>query len=315
MATKATRQAFGEALAEAGAENENIVALDADLSKSTMTKLFAAEFPERFFEFGIAESNMIGAAAGLALSGKIPFACSFACFLTGRYETIRISVAYSKAAVRLVGTHAGIGIGEDGNSQMGLEDVSIMRALPNMTVIQPCDEIETKQAVRYLVTHNDGPSYLRLTRQKVPDVNGGDYQFRWGKGVVLRDGSELTIFATGGVVANALAAADALAEEGIHARVVNIHTIKPIDEDLIVRCARETGALFTVEDHTVIGGMGGAVAEVVSRHAPVPVYRWGLQNQFGESGSPEALYRKYELDPEGITSRVREFLPSAKLDP
>jgi transketolase len=312
MAAKATRQAFGEALVEVGAENENVVALDADLSKSTMTKLFAAKFPDRFFEFGIAESNMIGAAAGLALSGKIPFACSFACFLTGRYETIRISVAYSKAAVRLVGTHAGIGIGEDGNSQMGLEDVSIMRALPNMTVIQPCDEIETKQAVRCLVTHSEGPSYLRLTRQKLPEVHGDDYRFELGKGVILRDGSNVTIFATGGVVANALAAADALAEEGIHARVVNIHTIKPIDEELIARCARETGALFTVEDHTIIGGMGGAVAETAGQYAPVPVYRWGLPNCFGESGSPEALYRKYELDAEGITRRVRGFLRSTK---
>lgn len=310
MAAKATRQAFGETLAELGAEYPDIVVLDADLSKSTMTKLFAAKFPERFFEFGIAESNMIGAAAGLALSGKIPFACSFACFLTGRYETIRISVAYSKAAVRLVGTHAGIGIGEDGNSQMGLEDVSLMRALPNMTVIQPCDEAETRAAVRYLAGHNEGPSYLRLTRQKLPDVNGGGYRFEWGKGVVLREGSEVTVVASGGVVANALAAAQALSREGIEARVVNVHTIKPIDEDLIVRCARETGALFTVEDHTVIGGMGSAVAEVCAREAPVPVYRWGLQNRFGESGSPVELYRKYELDAEGIARRVREFVGS-----
>jgi len=310
MAAKATRQAFGEALAELGAEHEDIVVLDADLSKSTMTKLFASKFPDRFFEFGIAESNMIGAAAGLALAGKTPFACSFACFLTGRYETIRISVAYSRAAVRLVGTHAGIGIGEDGNSQMGLEDVSLMRSLPNMTVIQPCDEIETRQAVRFLVSHQEGPSYLRLTRQKLPDVNRSNYRFEWGKGVVLREGSRVTVFATGGVVANAVAAADALAGEGICARVVNLHTIKPVDEDLIVRCARETGALFTVEDHTVIGGMGSAVAEVAARRAPVPVYRWGLQNHFGESGSPEALYRKYELDAQGIAERVRRFLGS-----
>jgi len=312
MAAKASRQAFGEALAELGAENENIVALDADLSKSTMTKMFAAAFPDRFFEFGIAESNMIGAAAGLALAGKIPFACSFACFLTGRYETIRISVAYSKAPVRLVGTHAGIGIGEDGNSQMGLEDVSIMRALPNMAVLQPCDEIETKQAVRYLASHTDGPSYIRLTRQKLPDVNGDDYRFEFGKGVVLRVGNDLTVFATGGVVANAVAAADALAKDGIKARVVNIHTIKPIDEELIARCAKETGAFFTVEDHTTIGGMGGAVAEAAAAHVPVPVCRWGLDNRFGESGSPEDLYHKYELDAEGIAKRVREFVGTLK---
>lgn len=312
MAAKASRQAFGETLAELGAENENVVALDADLSKSTMTKLFAAEFPERFFEFGIAESNMIGAAAGLALSGKIPFACSFACFLTGRYETIRISVAYSKAPVRLVGTHAGIGIGEDGNSQMGLEDLTLMRALPNMAVLQPCDEVETKAAVRFMASHNEGPSYIRLTRQKLVDVHKDGYKFEFGKGVVLRNGSDLTIFASGGVVANAVTAADALAKDGLEARVVNIHTVKPIDEELVARCAKETGALFTVEDHTTIGGMGSAVAEAAARHAPVPVYRWGLDNRFGESGSPEDLYHKFELDAEGIAKRVRQFADSLK---
>jgi transketolase len=304
---KASRQAFGEALLEVGRENPNVVALDADLSKSTMTKLFAQEFPDRFFDFGIAESNMIGAAVGMALTGKIPFLASFSCFLTGRYETIRISAAYAKAPIHLVGTHAGIGIGEDGNSQMGLEDVAIMRALPNMSVLQPGDEIETKQAIRYLVSHRSGPTYIRLTRQKLQDVNGPDYKFRFGKGVVLRDGKDLTVVATGGVVYNALAAAEKLVSDGLDVRVVNIHTIKPIDADLLTRCAEETGAVFTVEDHNIIGGLGGAVCETLADTCPVPVKRWGLPDCFGESGSPEGLYEKYQFDPPGIAVNVREF--------
>jgi transketolase len=304
---KASRQAFGEALLEVGRENPNVVALDADLAKSTMTKLFAQEFPDRFFDFGIAESNMIGAAVGMALSGKIPFLASFACFLTGRYETIRISAAYSKAPIHLVGTHCGIGIGEDGNSQMGLEDLTIMRALPNMSVLQPGDEIETKQAIRYLVGHRSGPTYIRLTRQKLQDVNGPDYRFEFGKGVVLRDGKDLTLVATGGVVYNALEAAEKLATDGLDVRVVNIHTIKPIDTELLGRCAEETGAVFTVEDHNIIGGLGGAVCEAIAERHPVPVKRWGLPDCFGESGSPEGLYEKYRFDVSGIAANVREF--------
>ena len=304
---KASRQAFGEALLEVGRENPNVVALDGDLAKSTMTKLFAQEFPDRFFDFGIAESNMIGAAVGMAATGKIPFLASFACFITGRYETIRISAAYAKAPIHLVGTHAGIGIGEDGNSQMGLEDVTIMRALPNMSVLQPGDEIETKQAIRYLVTHRSGPTYIRLTRQKLQDLNGSDYRFQFGKGVVLRDGKDLMVVATGGVVYNALKAAEELASDGLDARVVNIHTIKPIDVELLARCARETGAVFTVEDHNIVGGLGGAVCEALAETHPVPVKRWGLLDCFGESGSPEALYDKYQFDAKGIAAKVREF--------
>lgn len=305
---KASRLAFGEALAEVGETNPRVVVFDADLSKSTMSMLFAKKFPDRFFEMGIQEANMIGAGAGMALSGMIPFVCSFACFITGRYDTIRMSVAYSKAGVRIVGTHAGIGIGEDGNSQMGLEDVGLMRGLPNMIVLQPADELETKQMVRFLANGHDGPAYLRLTRQTLPDVSPEGYRFELGKGVVLREGKDVTCFASGGTVANALVAANRLAEQGIDARVVNLSSIKPIDVDLIVKCARETGRIFTVEDHNVIGGMGSAVCEVLSEHCPTKARRWGLLDKFGESGTPEGLYEKYELDAEGIARRLAEFV-------
>lgn len=306
MPAKATRVSFGEALEELGEKNPNIVVLDADLSKSTMSIKFAKKFPDRFFEMGIAEQNMIGTAAGLALAGKIPFACSFACFLIGRYETIRMSVAYTNANVKLVGTHAGIGIGEDGYSQMGLEDIALMRALPNVSVIQPCDDIETKQAVEYIVGH-EGPVFLRLTRQPLEDVNQAGYKFEFGKGVILRDGKDVTIFATGGVVFNSLLAAGELEKDGISARVVNIHTIKPIDKELIIKCAIETGKIVTVEDHNIVGGLGSAVMEVLSENYPVKVKRIGVE-KFGESGSPKALYEKYGLDPRGIAKMVREFL-------
>ncbi len=305
---KASRLAFGEALAEAGETNSRVVVLDADLSKSTMSMLFAKKFPDRFFEMGIQEANMIGVGAGMALSGMIPFVCSFACFITGRYDTIRMSAAYSKAGVRIVGTHAGIGIGEDGNSQMGLEDVGLMRGLPNMIVLQPADEMETKQMVHFLVNKHEGPAYLRLTRQSLPDVSPAGYRFELGKGVVLRAGKDVTCFASGGTVANALAAANGLSSQGIDVRVVNLSSIKPIDTDLIVKCAKETGRIFTVEDHNVIGGIGSAVCEVLSEHHPAKVKRWGLLDKFGESGTPEALYAKYELDADGIGRRLAEFV-------
>jgi len=218
-------------------------------------------------------------------------------------------LAYSQVPVTLVGTHAGIGIGEDGNSQMGLEDLTIMRALPHMTVIQPADEIETRQVVQFLASRQlKGPAFLRLTRQKLPDLNSEDYKFELGKGVVLRDGGDLTIFATGGVVCHALDAAEEIAKDGIDARVVNIHTIKPIDADLIEKCAKETKAFLTVEDHNIVGGMGGAIAEVLADRGPfnVKVLRWGLQDTFGESGTPEALYEKYMLDAKGIAIKAKE---------
>ncbi len=306
MAAKATRQAFGEALVEIGAKNPRVVVLDADLSKSTMTCLFADKYPDRFFEFGIAEANMIGAGAGLALAGKIPFVCSFACFITGRFDTIRMSVGYSQANVKIIGTHAGVGIGEDGHSQMGLEDIALMRTIPGMTVLQPADELETKQAVAFAAGH-DGPVYIRLTRQKLADVNGPEYVFQPGQGVELASGADMTIFASGGTVQYALQAKEKLAAENIDARVVNIHTLKPVDEELIIRCARETGCLFTVEDHSVIGGLGSAVAETAAEHHPVPVKRWGILDTFGQSGGEKELYRHYRIDAEGIAEAAAGF--------
>ncbi|MDX9754897.1 MAG: transketolase C-terminal domain-containing protein [bacterium] len=308
---KATRQAFGEALAALGETHPQVVALDADLSKSTMTCYFAEKYPDRFFEMGIAEANMIGVGAGLALSGKVPFICSFACFVVGRLDIIRMSIGYTQANVKIVGTHAGIGIGEDGASQMGLEDVAALRAIPGMTIIQPADEIETKQAIAW-AAETEGPMYFRLTRQKLADVNGPQYQFQPGKGVVLAEGRDLTIFATGGTVQGAVGAKAILAEQGIDARIVNIHTIKPIDRDLIATCADETGALFTVEDHNIIGGLGSAVAEVVAETKPVPVKRWGVEDVFGESGTPEGLYEAYEIDAKGIAKHAAAFVKSLK---
>jgi len=307
MAASATRKSFGQALLELGGEYPEIVVLDADLSKSTMSKLFADRYPDRFFEMGIQEANMIGVGAGLALAGKKPFVCSFACFVTGRYDTIRISVAYSQAPVRIVGTHAGIGIGEDGNSQMGLEDLGLMRGLPNMTVIQPADDIETRQAVRWMVEH-DVPSYIRLTRQNVKDVNGPGYEFRIGKAVELLPGRDVTIVVSGGTVFHAVDAAQSLALEGIDAGVVNVHTLKPIDADMIVRSADTTGRIVTVEDHNIIGGLGSAVAEVLAEHGKGRLTRLGLPDVFGESGSPADLYRKYRLDAPGIAASVRDAL-------
>ncbi len=307
MATSATRKSFGQTLLELGGEYPEIVVLDADLSKSTMSKLFADKYPDRFFEMGISEANMIGVGAGLALAGKKPFACSFACFITGRYDTIRISVAYSKAALRIVGTHAGIGIGEDGNSQMGLEDLGLMRGLPNMTVLQPADDIETRQAVRWMA-ENDVPCYIRLTRQNVKDVNGPDYRFRIGKAVELVSGSDVTIAATGGPVFHAVEAASILKSEGVSAAVVNVPTIKPFDSETIARAAGKTGLVVTVEDHNVIGGLGSAVAEALAERGAGRLVRHGLHDVFGESGSPDDLYRKYRLDAPGIAAVVKEAL-------
>jgi transketolase len=304
----ASRKSFGEALLDLGGKDDKIVVLDADLSKSTMSKLFADEYPDRFFEMGISEANMIGAGAGLALAGKKPFICSFACFVTGRYDTIRISVAYSQTPVRIVGTHVGIGIGEDGNSQMGLEDVGLMRGLPNMTVIQPGDDIETKQAVKWMVD-NDVPSYIRLTRQNLESVNGSDYTFELGKAVELVPGDDITIMASGGTVHNSVLAAEMLKKEGISAGVVNVHTIKPIDTDAIVKYAGSTGHIFTVEDHNIIGGLGTAVAEVMATSGVGgKLTRHGLHDAFGESGTYDELYKKYQLDPEGIAAVVKSSM-------
>ena len=311
MANVASRQSFGLALAELGATNPDIVVMDADLSKSTMSCHFAEKFPERFYEFGIAEANMIGAAAGMALSGKVPFICSFACFITGRFDTIRMSIGYSQANVKIIGTHAGIGIGEDGHSQMGLEDLGLMRSIPGFVVLQPGDDIETRQAVQFAAEHN-GPVYLRLTRQKLDQVNGDDYTFEMGKGVTLADGKDMTLIATGGTVGYAVKAKERLASKGIDARVLNIHTVKPIDEELIVKCAKETGCLMTIEDHSVIGGLGSSVAEVVAEKAPAKLKRWGILDEFGQSGTQVDLYRAYRIDDEGIAAVAEEFYKEAK---
>jgi transketolase len=306
MAAKASRAAFGEALLDLGARDERIVTVDADLSKSTMTAKFAKTYPSRAFNVGIAESGMIGLAAGLALTGRIPFACSFACFLVGRFETIRVSVAYSRAPVKLVGTHVGVAIGEDGYSQMGLEDIACLRALPDLPIVQPGDEIETKQAVAYAVEH-PGPIYLRLTRQSLEPVHDARYRFAFGKTDLLRPGRDVTILASGGPLWNALEAAGQLAGEGVEAEVLNVSTIAPLDEEGILLSAGKTGHVVTVEDHSVHGGLGSAVAELLGEVMPTPLKRLGIRT-FGESGDPKGLYAKHGLDPGGITRSVLKFL-------
>ncbi|MGH7312652.1 MAG: transketolase family protein [Candidatus Rokuibacteriota bacterium] len=306
MPAKATRAAFGEALVELADRHGRIVTLDADLSKSTMTMGFARKHPQRAFNLGIAEQNMIGVGAGLALSGWIPFVCSFACFVVGRFETIRMSVAYTGANVKLVGTHAGIAIGEDGYSQMGLEDVACLRALPNIPIVQPADEMETKQAVAYAVEH-DGPLYLRLTRQNVEPVCPSDYRFALGRWRVLRPGQDVTIVGSGGPLFNCVQAATLLAAEGISAEVVNASTIKPVDEELLLTSAGRTGHVVTVEDHAIAGGLGSAVAEVLSEALLTPLLRLGVRG-FGESGDPQGLYAKHGLDAAGIAASIRKFL-------
>jgi transketolase len=309
MAAKASRAAFGEALIELGARDERIVTVDADLSKSTMTVGFAKAYPSRAFNVGIAESGMIGLAAGLALTGRVPFACSFACFIVGRFETIRVSVAYTQAPVKLVGTHVGVAIGEDGYTQMGLEDMACLRSLPNIPIIQPGDEMETKQAVAFAVEY-PGPLYLRLTRQNLEPVHGDAYRFQFGKVDVLRPGSDVSILATGGPLANALAAAKALAAEGVSAEVINVATVKPLDEEGIVASAAKTGRVVTVEDHSIHGGLGSAVAELLGELLPTALKRIGVTT-FGESGDLKGLYAKHGLDAPGITRTVLKFLAGA----
>jgi transketolase len=306
MPAKASRAAFGEALVELGAKDPRIVTLDSDLSKSTMTVGFAKKFPDRAFNVGIAEANMIGVAAGLAMTGKIPFAASFACFLVGRFETIRISVAYTNANVKLVGTHVGVAIGEDGYSQMGLEDIACIRALPNIPIIQPGDELETKQVIAFAVEHQ-GPLYLRLTRQNLEAVSPPGYQFRLGKWARLREGQDVTVIGTGGTVFYALEAAKLLEADGIRAEVINAASIKPLDEEMLVASARRTGHVVTVEDHSVSGGLGGAVSELLAETSPTPMRRLGVHG-FGESGDQKGLYAKHGLDAAGIAGSVKKFL-------
>ncbi|MDD5594271.1 MAG: transketolase family protein, partial [Candidatus Margulisbacteria bacterium] len=302
----ATRDAYGKVLAEIGRENPDVVVLDADLSVSTKTSVFAKAFPERFFDMGVAEQDMIGTAAGLAAAGKIVFASTFAVFGSGRaWDQVRVSVAYTRLNVKIVVTHAGITTGEDGASHQANEDIAIMRALPNMTVVVPADAVETERVIREAVKFY-GPMYIRLSRPKTPVLHEDpNYDFKIGQGEVMRGGSGLTIFACGTMVAPSLDAAALLAKDGIEARVVNLHTIKPLDKELIVNCAKETGALVTVEEHSILGGLGGAVAEVIVENWPVPMVRVGLKDVFGESGKPEELLVKYGLTAEEIAKAAR----------
>jgi transketolase len=308
MNNKATRDAFGDTLLELGAQNKNLIVVDCDLGGATKANKFRDAYPERFFQFGIQEANAISAAAGLAISGFRPFISSFSCFITGRYDQIRISIANNKAPIVIVGTHGGLAIGKDGATQMGLEDINLMRGLPNMIVIQPADYPETVQVVRYLAKTNS-PAFLRLCRQSVPNVNDDDYVFEFGKGVILKEGNDLAIFATGGMVYVAKEVADELAAtRGINARVINIHTIKPIDRTIILKAAKETKALFTLEDHNIIGGLGTAVSEVMAEEGtPVKVKRFGVKDVFGESGDSADLYKKHRLDKESLVLIVSDF--------
>jgi transketolase len=303
----ATRDAFGEAIARVG-EDPRVIVLTGDLRDSTRTEAFAERYPDRFLECGIAESNMIGIASGLALEGKVPWACSFSCFVTGRFETVRLSVAYQEANVRIVGTHSGVGVGEDGYSQMSLEDIAMIRALPNVSVINPADAVETERAVEYLLDHR-GPAFLRLTRQGVEDVNDDGYRFEFGKAVTLLEGSDVALVATGAPVGEAVKAAEALEDDGVSTTVLNVHTITPIDEPAVRMAAARHRAVITIEDHSVHGGLGGAVAEVLAagNGSAAPLHRIGMRS-FGESGSPAELYAKFGLDAVGIARTAREVL-------
>ncbi|MFT4569158.1 MAG: transketolase [Hyphomicrobiaceae bacterium] len=305
---KASRAAFGEALLRIGATHPKVVVFDADLASSVQTRKFGDAYPDRFFQMGIAEGNMVGAAAGAALVGMKPFVASFACFVAGRFEQIRMSVGYNNADVCIVGTHSGIGIGEDGYSQMGLEDIALMRSLPNMVVLQPGDAIEAARATEFISDYV-GPSYLRLTRQGLADVNPPDYVFEFGKGVELRSGTDLTIVATGGVVGSAVEAAERLSKEGLDVGVVNIHTIKPIDDALLKRLAGGSGRILTVEDHGVVGGLGSAVVEALSEVPGVVVRIHGVHT-YGESGTGQDLYAKHGLDADGVTRVAKDFVLS-----
>lgn len=304
----ATRDSYGNALVELGREHDNLVVLDADLAAATKTSIFQKEFPERHIDCGIAESNMIGVAAGIAATGKIPFASSFAMFAAGRaFEQIRNSVGYPKLNVKIGATHAGISVGEDGATHQCNEDIALMRTIPGMVVINPSDDVEARAAVKAAFEH-EGPVYLRFGRLAVPVINEReDYKFELGKGVVLREGKDITLIATGLPVAETLEAAEMLAADGIDAKVINIHTIKPLDEDLVVEAAKETGKVVVIEEHSAIGGLGSAVCDVLSEKAPTKVLKIGINDTYGESGPALELIKKYGLDAESIYKKVKEY--------
>ena len=311
MAEKiATRAAYGKALEELAAQEPNLVVLDADLSGSTMTKGFGSEHPDRFFDMGIAEANMVGVAAGLATCGKKPFVNSFAMFAAGRaWEQVRNSVAYPGLNVKVVGSHGGLSVGEDGATHQCIEDLAIMRAIPNMTVLCPCDGNEMKQAVKALLAY-DGPAYLRLGRLAVETVTDQveGYEFQIGKGVLLRDGQDVTVVAVGMMVQMALTAADILAEEGMSVRVIDMHTIKPLDTEILLAAARDTGCIVTSEEANIVGGLGSAVSEYLTSVCPVPVIRHGVEDEFGRSGAAQKVLEAYHLTPAGIADKVRQAL-------
>ena len=300
----ATRQSYGEELAKLGEENSNIVVLDADLSSATKTNIFAQKFPDRFINVGIAEQNLMGVAAGRSTFGKIPYASTFAVFAAGRsYEQIRNSIAYPKLNVKICATHAGITVGEDGATHQMLEDLSLMRSLPNMTVLCTSDDVQTRWAVR-AISEFEGPVYLRLCRMATPVIYPKNEQFEIGKGVQIGDGTDASIIATGVVVSEAIKAMEELKKQGINVRVIDMHTIKPIDRELIIKCAKETKKIITVEDHSIIGGLGSSVCEALSDELPTKVIRMGINDVFGRSGNAEELIRYYKIDSTAIVNKV-----------
>ena len=303
----ATRDSYGNALAELGAEKDNLVVLDADLAAATKTATFKKAFPDRHIDCGIAEADMMGIAAGLSTCGKVPFASTFAMFAAGRaFEIVRNSIGYPHLNVKIGATHAGISVGEDGASHQCNEDLALMRTIPGMTIINPSDDVEAKAAVR-AAYEIDGPVYMRFGRLAVPVINdNADYKFEVGKGVLLKDGTDITIIATGLEVGESLKAAEKLEADGISVRVINMHTIKPIDTEIIIKAAKETKKIFTAEEHSIIGGLGGAVAEVLAEQCPAPLYRIGVRDTFGESGPAVELLHKYKLDADGIYEQVKE---------
>ena len=300
----ATRESFGRALEELGMENKKVVVLDADLYNSTKTEYFKEKYPERFINLGIAEADMVGTAAGFATCGKIPYASTFAAFATGRvYDQIRTSIAYPKLNVKICATHAGITVGEDGATHQMLEDINLMRGLPNMVVMSTSDDLETKWAVKEIAKYN-GPVYLRLSRFKVPKMYNEKTKFEIGKGIQIGDGKDATIFATGITVNEALEAKEILKEKGLDVRVVDIHTIKPIDKELIIKCAKETNKLISVEDHNIIGGLGTAISEVLTDNYPKKLIRMGIEDTFGKSGRAEDLMKYYGIDSNSIVEEI-----------
>ena len=305
----ATRESYGQTLVELGAENKDIVVLDADLAGATKTAMFKKAYPDRFFDCGIAEGNMMSIAGGLAACGKIPFASSFAMFATGRaFEQVRNTIGYPHLNVKICASHAGITVGEDGASHQCLEDLALMRTIPGMVVMNPADDVEARAAVRAAAAY-EGPVYIRLGRSAVPVINDpATYKFEWGKGIQIKEGSDITIIATGLMVDSAIKAAEKLEADGIKADVIDMHTIKPIDEDIILKSAKKTGKVFTVEEHSVIGGLGSAVCEVLAEKYPCKVKRIGIYDVFGESGSAADLLKAYKLDGDGVYEQIKAEL-------